>query len=239
MADTRPSFESINNIDQSQKQFIDRCNLFVKAYKGEPLDKGGVCSGLSKLYIYYVKQNRKNEFEFFITFINSLNENDIFKLANDYNKNPNLRVGLDRFNEISYPFKKLLDFIEAIRLVQKTQFTTKFKSIKADFDAYNIIDISKTDEFSEHLKKCNVMQCKKDKEEQQFKFISTGNHLMALTITKEGAFFYDPNSKTKSPLCKDETVLASAITDATNKIERVTGTKIKAIDIFDVSYGAL
>ena len=53
-------------------------------------DEEGICDGLSKSFIFYEKQRRSDEFQFFLTFINKLSQDDMQKLAEEYKINSKL-----------------------------------------------------------------------------------------------------------------------------------------------------
>ena len=145
-----------------------------------------------------------------------------------------LHVSLSNESNISYPFSKLIDFMEGVNKTQK-ESETRYKSIYANWDASNLISCS-VSELSRQLKACNIMKLKQPVTETdellktEYKFISSGDHRMALHITTEGVLFYDPNHSMGAQFFTDEESLAEALS--------VYKTQQKiALVIDDVSYG--
>ncbi|MBX3709916.1 MAG: ankyrin repeat domain-containing protein [Gammaproteobacteria bacterium] len=235
MADNRNFFTFFS---KDQNKLINNFNIIVQELnkhginieKNALLNKEGVCDGLSKLFVFYCHQDRSDEFDFFISFINRLSAIEIKDLINQYKNNRNLVIGIKNSN-LCYPFYKLLDFMAAVQKAHSTQTATHFKSIFANWDATHVIACSSKEDLAKALKEFNLLKSNKGNV-KEFKFISTLYHTMALYITDKKIIFYDPNSKNGITICKNEEDLANALTRYMSKTDLAIG-----LVFYDVSYG--
>lgn len=178
------------------------------------------------LYIFYEKQNRSDEFIFFLSFVNSLTAESIQNLIEQYKKDKNLLISVaNSDSDEVYSFTKLLYFMEGINRAQRLQLKTVFKSIQANWDSTQILAFTKENK-DDILVTAGVLK------EGEFKLISVGSHLIALHRTSDGTFIYDPNSLKGPILCRmDEYDLEQMITPYFSPEGHII------LSVFDISYG--
>jgi len=184
----------------------------------------GNCNGLGKEYNFHEYQGRSEEFDFFISFINNLNPETRKELVQQY-INPERKGKILKDDESNtYSLNKLLAFMTGIEKTQKTQSKTFYKSIYANWDAENVIACP-IGELATNLETCQVM----DLETGEYKFITTGDHLIALHLTKEGVLCYDSNHGKGAQLCRNTKELAQALAPSMSAMA--------VLYIHNVSYG--
>jgi hypothetical protein len=190
-----------------QRDIRIKFNLLVEAlqragYKNfKKLNQGGSCNGLSFCYALYVVYGKREEFLTCLSFISLLNEKDITRLVERYQKNPALSVspgeGLP-----SIRFAKVLELLETVHLTQK--------------------NYSMNEQLGSHWDKTLTFICPKDQLENKLKiiqtgetiFISLGTHIFYIEKTKNGFYLFEPNNINKfalHPLLKTEKELAEEI----------------------------
>lgn len=231
---------AISRISQDQMSFITNYNLIANELKKiginlELLSTKGTCSGLSKLYIFYAKQNRRDEFKFFNSFINKLSPDDIQKLVQRYHREKNFLIG-DSSTNSAYPVSKLFEFIKSVDQAQKTQAKTNFKSIKANWDATHLLAFSKNNlekQFNDFFEKCGLMQFAPD-ESEKYMLISTAGHMIAMYITKQGVYYYDPNNANGEILCEN---IAQLIKQFNKFYLSLAPRELFAFSFIELSYG--
>lgn len=218
-----------NIIDKYNTLFkVLRDNKLVKNNKDKPdeydapLSREGVCDGLSKQFIFYAKQGRIREFEFYIKFISTLDRGTIKKLAREYKLNQN--IGLNGDDGYTYKFSKLIDFMKGVRAAQETTLESLYMSIKANVDASTIVAGS-PDHLAQMLLDSRIIQ------EGEFKKINNTDHVMAAYRENGVLYFYDANHAGGVEVCRNESELAAYLKSY------VTDDKYAIFVMHDLSYG--
>lgn len=198
-------------------------------------NKDGCCDGLSKMHVLNVYEDRDDEFQFYVSFLNRLDQNQIKELVQKYVQHGNKLKIILHENGRPFSFEKLLRFMQGIVKVQGNPHTF-FKSIGANWDATHLISLTpELIPMEQQLKACELMVYD-HRSVKQIKYLSTGGHAMLLTVTPTGAFFYDSNNTHGEIFCRNEAELAQAFISVYEDLKRPEQ-RFFSLCVNDLSYG--
>lgn len=209
-----------------QRQIVANYNLLAEAFAQvnlplKALNDEGVCGGLTINFLLFAKEQRKVEFFNYLSFLNTLNPENIQEIVKQYEK---------RGDKFSIPFgdgvisfKRLLNFLKSI---DDTQNLQTFKIIRANWDKTNLL-YGHRKELTRELEELKM-------QDGDLKYVSNGFHAFAIEKTAEGYYLFEPNH-IRTDLLVNESILADVILinseqffDADNKF---------AFNIVSISFG--